>query len=106
MARAKPPSAEPSPFNILEDRPTLDEYQLQVEAAQRDRHGRDENSDDDSATTDDSAASRKRHRKKDPSVVEDMAKFEESFRGITKRYRLIDRIGEGILFNSAVGIVG
>ena len=98
MARAKPPSAEPSPFNILEDRPTLDEYQLKVEAAQRDRRVGDEISDDDSETTDDSVASKKQHRKKDPVVVEDMVKFEESFRGITKRYRLIDRIGEGIEF--------
>lgn len=31
----------------------------------------------------------------DGSVLEDMQKFEESFKGITKRYRLINRIGEG-----------
>jgi cell division control protein 7 len=30
-------------------------------------------------------------------VAEDMARFEESFKGITKRYRLINRIGEGML---------
>lgn len=29
------------------------------------------------------------------SVAEDMDRFEESFEGITKRYRLINRIGEG-----------
>lgn len=29
------------------------------------------------------------------SVVKDIQKFEESFRGITKRYRLLNRIGEG-----------
>lgn len=29
------------------------------------------------------------------SVAEDIARFEESFVGITKRYRLINRIGEG-----------
>lgn len=29
------------------------------------------------------------------SVVEDMQKFEESFRNINKRFRLINRIGEG-----------
>jgi cell division control protein 7 len=31
----------------------------------------------------------------DELVLEDMQKFEESFRGITKRYRLLNRIGEG-----------
>jgi cell division control protein 7 len=30
-----------------------------------------------------------------PVVAEDIAKFEESFKDITKKYRLIDRIGEG-----------
>lgn len=29
------------------------------------------------------------------TVLEDIARFEESFKGITKRYRLINRIGEG-----------
>lgn len=32
----------------------------------------------------------------DELVLEDMQKFEESFRGITKRYRLLNRIGEGV----------
>lgn len=31
----------------------------------------------------------------DESVVEDMRKLEESFRGISRKYRLINRIGEG-----------
>lgn len=31
----------------------------------------------------------------DESVVEDMRKLEESFKGISQRYRLINRIGEG-----------
>lgn len=29
------------------------------------------------------------------SVLEDIQQFEESFKGISKRYRLINRIGEG-----------
>ena len=29
------------------------------------------------------------------NVAEDMLKFEESFKGITKRYHLLNRIGEG-----------
>lgn len=32
----------------------------------------------------------------DESVADEMARFEESFVGINKRYRLINRIGEGI----------
>ncbi len=31
----------------------------------------------------------------DESVVEDMRKLEESFKGISQKYRLINRIGEG-----------
>jgi cell division control protein 7 len=31
----------------------------------------------------------------DASVAEDMAKFEETFRGMKGRFRLINRIGEG-----------
>ena len=31
------------------------------------------------------------------SVAEDMQKLEESFQGISQKYRLINRIGEGVL---------
>ncbi len=31
----------------------------------------------------------------DPSVMEDMEKFQETFKGIKARFRLINRIGEG-----------
>ncbi|KAM3072066.1 Cell division control protein 7 [Clarireedia jacksonii] len=31
----------------------------------------------------------------DPAVAEDIAKFQETFKGITERFRLINRIGEG-----------
>ncbi len=34
----------------------------------------------------------------DVSVAEDMQKFEATFTGITSRFRLINRIGEGLLF--------
>lgn len=32
----------------------------------------------------------------DPSVLEGMQQFKESFKGIDRRYRLINRIGEGV----------
>ncbi|MCJ1415101.1 hypothetical protein MMC32_001432 [Xylographa parallela] len=95
MAKAKPSAAEPSPFNVLEDRPTLDEYQARIEQKRRYQREREELGDDASDTTDDSAVQVKKPRPIDPSVKEDMIKFEESFKGINKRYRLIDRIGEG-----------
>jgi hypothetical protein len=34
----------------------------------------------------------------DESVIEDMRKLEESFKGISQKYRLINRIGEGASF--------
>lgn len=37
----------------------------------------------------------------DDAVAEDMSRFEESFAGITKRFRLINRIGEGELSTTA-----
>lgn len=37
----------------------------------------------------------------DDAVAEDIARLEESFRGINKRYRLINRIGEGVFALSA-----
>jgi cell division control protein 7 len=33
----------------------------------------------------------------DDSVIEDMRKLEESFKGISQKYKLINRIGEGIV---------
>lgn len=36
------------------------------------------------------------------AVAEDMARFEESFAGITKRFRLINRIGEGECLRFAI----
>jgi cell division control protein 7 len=32
----------------------------------------------------------------EPSVLEDMEKFQQSFKGIKERFRLINRIGEGM----------
>lgn len=96
MAKAKPLSAGPSPFNILEDRRSLDEYQQRKEEEQQSPNDCDRSSSDESDASDNSVASKKKKRRKiDPAVAEDMAKFEESFKGISKRYRLIDRIGEG-----------
>jgi cell division control protein 7 len=42
-----------------------------------------------------SEASEEAEEDVDESVAEDMRKLEESFKGISQRYRLINRIGEG-----------
>jgi cell division control protein 7 len=36
------------------------------------------------------------------SVAEDMARFEDTFKGISDRYRLINRIGEGTAMSSSL----
>ncbi len=38
----------------------------------------------------------------DESVVEDMLRLEESFKGISQKYRLINRIGEGTVISSQI----
>jgi cell division control protein 7 len=39
----------------------------------------------------------------DDSVAEDMKKLEESFKGISQKYRLINRIGEGSIRSETEG---
>jgi cell division control protein 7 len=51
--------------------------------------------DEGSAVNSYSEASDESEDEVDESVVEDMKKLEESFKGISERYRLINRIGEG-----------
>lgn len=51
--------------------------------------------DDESLGDDMSECSEDSEDEVDDSVVEDMRRLEESFRGISQKYRLINRIGEG-----------
>ena len=86
MARSralKVPTGEPSPFNI----PTTTHP-----TAARSIDAEESESDESVASDDDSDID---HKPIPRSVAEDIAMFEESFRDISKRYRLIDRIGEG-----------
>ena len=41
----------------------------------------------------------------EPAVAEDMEKFESTFTGIGNRYRLINRIGEGMLVSSRTTVL-
>ena len=96
VARAKP-SAKHSPFNILEDEEEITkERQRRRQAGEIDEIDEDdpiENEDDySSGDSDDSEDQRKAL---DPMIQEDISRFEESFKGITKRYKVLSRIGEG-----------
>lgn len=94
MTRSKVPTAEPSPFNILEDPPGVDEkFPRNGQTNYDSSDGEDSQAEDsmsdgsESSTSDDEPSSQ---------VLEDMAKFEESFKDLAQQYRLIDRIGEGM----------
>lgn len=53
-------------------------------------------SDEDDVESDTSSDETEEEEEIDESVAEDMRKLEESFQGISQKYRLINRIGEGI----------
>lgn len=83
-----------------------DVFEIHRDTAPRgDRAGRPKHGADDGATTDTDACSNYAEESDredevpeevDESVREDMRKLEETFPGISERYRLINRIGEGI----------
>ena len=92
MARsrvARVPTGEPSPFNIVED-PADKLHKQDLAVAQMESD--DQESD---VASDVTNSSEEEEREISELVLEDMEKFEESFKGITKQYRLINRIGEG-----------
>lgn len=97
MARAKVLSGSENPFNIHEDPPTTSDKHQAHQGRQQHANGDPHKGlgDNDSDTSDCSVLSQKHQRRIDPAAHEDMIKFAESFQGITERYRLIDRIGEG-----------
>ncbi|KAL9122083.1 MAG: hypothetical protein Q9187_001367 [Circinaria calcarea] len=96
MVKSKAPTGEPSPFNVLEDsRDTPEHNHASVKEEGFDVIDRDEVSGDESEGSNGSESSIESRRPIDKSVMEDMVKFEESFKGITQRFRLINRIGEG-----------
>lgn len=91
MARRAIPTAEESPFNILEDFPRNPNGQTKSR-----QPGNEDNLSDDSAeTSDDSRDSTESQADANRALVDDLTKFEESFKGITTRFKLISRIGEG-----------
>ena len=95
VPRARP-SAEQSPFNILEDDESAEKRLRRI---QRHRIGGAQNDEpighEDHLSSDSSDFQDHRRKPVDPIVEEDIAKFEESFKGITRRYKVLCRIGEG-----------
>ena len=95
VPRARP-SAEQSPFNILEDDETAEKRRRRTQRDRIDEAQNDEPSaDEDDLSLASSDYSHDRRKSLDPIVQEDIAKFEESFNGITRRYKILSRIGEG-----------
>lgn len=91
MAKPRAPPSGGDPFNIHEDpnarskAPGFDDVNTKTEVMEQPDY---EDSSDDS---DDSIGSVQE------SVAEDMLKLEATFKGISKRFRLINRIGEGAI---------
>ena len=104
MTKLRAPSGEESPFNILED--PRDQGHTDSKLVDDEPNCRDDFSEEMSEASDSSESSSRSRQPVDKSVMEDMAKFEESFKGITQRFRLINRIGEGTSYQMIVMLAG
>lgn len=74
----------PQPIGIHEDEPLSEENETVLDESR-----------DPLAESSGCAASDESDEEVEDSVAEDMARFEETFKGISGEYRLINRIGEG-----------
>ena len=83
------------PFEIHHDEIEGDDFMEQELEATEEEESRDYMDDDDIQGEEDSEGSDDSDGIVDTSVQEDMDKFQETFKGITDRFRLINRIGEG-----------
>ena len=95
MARPKP-SEDPSPFNVLEDsRDRESHHHVEPRRGSVAKLDQEEVSASSGTESDGSEGSVESHGQVEKAVMEDMVKFEDTFKGITQRFRLINRIGEG-----------
>ena len=98
MTRTQVPTGEASPFNVI-DSHSKNAAHVQQNAVQEVNYVEEEDEleeeEDEDAGSDTSAMSEENHRSIPQHVLDDMAKFEASFKDLAKQYRLIDRIGEG-----------
>lgn len=80
------------PFDVRPAEPRYDDFQ------EENHHIRDDDDNNDDKRYDmDEHYEDEDDEPVDPSVKEDMKKLEDTFTGISKRFRLINRIGEGTL---------
>ena len=91
IARPKP-AGDPSPFNVLED---SNDQDVESTPGAPEKYDQDEVSENSGTESEGSESSIESQETVEKAVMEDMAKFEDTFKGITKRFRLINRIGEG-----------
>ena len=95
-ARASPTNMAHAAIAIHEDEDALLQesccLQSSPKAKDMERHRSEDEASVDGSISDDSDES---EDEVDESVIEDMRKLEESFKGISQKYRLINRIGEG-----------
>lgn len=86
------PTMGNEPFTILEETEYEDDAP-NVEVIEEELYEEEQEHEDDSA----SSGSEESDDVVNESVAEDMRKLEESFKGISQRFRLINRIGEGTI---------
>ncbi len=86
MAKVQTRRPQHEPMAIYEDDPEGYETAEETEAMEESR---------DPLTESGCTRSEESEEEIEDSVLEDMEQFEQSFKGITKMYRLINRIGEG-----------
>jgi len=85
------------PFDIHHDHndldESMDEEHQEMDDSRLEDEEEEEMEDEEDDSSDRSAGS---DEVVDPAVQEDMKKFEASFKDISERFRLINRIGEGL----------
>ena len=91
------PTNEPSPFNPQHAPDGRNKRRVIARRVAEEDQEEEEGSEDDTEASNASDESEGNYRKVLRGVREDMAKFEDSFRDVAKQYRLIDRIGEGLV---------
>jgi cell division control protein 7 len=88
------------PFEIHEDGMEMDESAHRENYKDENYHLREEAQDDESDGY--SEASEESDGVVDSGVQEDMLRLEETFKGIKERFRLINRIGEGMYYGKGL----
>jgi hypothetical protein len=95
MARQKILRLSRVPIHVHEDTPELDDRASDLEDTEQDAA-----SDSDLSLHNDDASD----EEMDDSVAEDIERFQLSFKDLSDRYRLINRIGEGWYSNFGLGL--